>query len=62
MTQNNEAYREWRHESNKYYFETAPTDYEDDDYQPLDETGAVPDSWTEDEWTFDADLDAELPF
>ena len=62
MTYDNEAYRQWRHESNKHYFESAPTDFEADDYQPLDETGTVPDSWVEDDADIEVDLDAELPF
>jgi hypothetical protein len=57
-----EAYRNWRNEMNKHYFESAPTDYEAADEEPLDETGPVPDGWDEDDPDANPDLNTELPF
>jgi hypothetical protein len=54
------SYREWLNEMFRHYSETEPDDFEADDYQPLDETGTVPDSWNEPDDK--PDLDADLPF
>jgi hypothetical protein len=63
MTFDNEAYRQWRNESNKDYFETAPTDYEaPDDEEPLAGPDDAPAGWDEDDPDVNPDLNAELPF